>query len=80
MRLVALVSVPMKKKLNLLFKVTKDGKEFELTNRKNAKELLKRTFNDLSTVGDDFKDKDSMYLVLLIRFRYYLPKKWFNQC
>jgi hypothetical protein len=56
------------KKLNLIFKVTKDGKDFELINWKDAKDLMNGTFNDISAAVNNLSDKDSIDEVLFNPF------------
>lgn len=47
------------KKLDLLFKVSKDGRHYELVNWKDAKEVIDVSFNDLSNALDKVVGKDS---------------------
>jgi len=63
------------KKLDLIFKVSKDGKHYELVNWKEAKEVIDVSFTDLSNALDKIVGKDSTGVKLFNPFSMLFTQK-----
>lgn len=61
-------SPTVQKKLNLFFKVSKNGKEFELINWEDAKAVMNTTFNDLKNALNKKSNNDTLFTQLFNPF------------